>query len=212
MNLSEATLSRLIQQGEGVSLEFKRKINHTRKIAKSIIAFANTIGGMLIVGVDDNGRIYGVDDEKYPADTIRKMAAQDCFPAVNCTISSLKLDGKYIILINVPESTNKPHYLLDRSTGPGPAFIRLGSKTIEASPVQISVMRQSKSPGVSIDYGDAERLLFDYLRQYGTIRFDKFVLLSGLSEEETSRRLGRLILIGMIRSVFVESKEYFTLA
>ena len=51
----------LIAQGESKTLEFKRELPRFEQIAKTVIAFANTSGGKLLIGVDDNGSLVGVD-------------------------------------------------------------------------------------------------------------------------------------------------------
>src|SRR5277367_6336842 len=56
-------LQRLVAEGEGHQLEFKRKASHPEKIVREMIAFANTEGGTILIGVDDNGSLAGV---KYP--------------------------------------------------------------------------------------------------------------------------------------------------
>ena len=49
------SLAELIAQGEGKTLEFKRELPRFEQIAKTVIAFANTSGGRLLIGVDDDG-------------------------------------------------------------------------------------------------------------------------------------------------------------
>ena len=66
MNLEE--LNRVVQLGEGLTLEFKTRVPKPERIAKEVIAFANTIGGRLLLGVDDDGTVKGVrdsDEEEY---------------------------------------------------------------------------------------------------------------------------------------------------
>ncbi len=60
-------LARLISEGEHEQLDFKYAINDSKKIARSIAAFANTRGGRLLIGVKDNGNIVGLssDEEDY---------------------------------------------------------------------------------------------------------------------------------------------------
>ncbi len=60
MTLQE--LHALVRQGESQYLEFKAKVNHPEKIIREIIAFANTKGGRLIIGVHDDGNIVGLKD------------------------------------------------------------------------------------------------------------------------------------------------------
>ncbi len=57
--MREETLGQLIKQGEGQTVEFKREF--TTDVGKEIVAFANTDGGVIIIGVDDDGRIVGVE-------------------------------------------------------------------------------------------------------------------------------------------------------
>lgn len=206
MRFSEAALKSLIQQGEGIALEFKRRINHPKKIGKSLVAFANTLGGFLIIGVDDNGFVYGIEDEKYPAEFIEMISSAECEPPVRYNLFSIKIDGKYVILIEVPESSIKPHFLKKDHS----AYIRIGDKSLIASQVQLALMKETYNKSTRVDFGESERLLFDYLSAYGTITFQKFSVLSGLTEAESSVRLSRLIAIGMIRSVFVDSTEHFS--
>lgn len=207
MRFTDAALKSLIQQGEGAALEFKRKINHPKKIAKSLVAFANSLGGFLVIGVDDNGFVYGVDDEKYPAELLELISATECTPPVEYALFSLKIDSKYVILIEIPESTFKPHYVKKENL----PYIRVGDKSIVAGPVQVGLMKEKNHSTGKINFGEAERLLFDYLTAYGTITFEKFRVLSGLDIQESGDRLTRLIQIGMVKSVFVDSTEYFSL-
>jgi predicted HTH transcriptional regulator len=61
-------LRKLILQGEGATLDFKKTITSNEKIAKSLVAFANNKGGKLLIGVADDGTIKGVkseDEERY---------------------------------------------------------------------------------------------------------------------------------------------------
>ncbi|MBN8704559.1 MAG: ATP-binding protein [Bacteroidetes bacterium] len=208
MRFSDAALKSLIQQGEGVALEFKRKINHPKKIAKSLVAFANSLGGFLVIGVDDNGFIYGIEDEKYPAELLHLISETDCTPPVNYSLFSIKIDNKYVLVIEIPESLTKPHFIKTENQ----PYIRVGDKSIVAGPVQIALMKEKSSKSGKINFGEAERLLFDYLTAYGTITLEKFKVLSGLNVNESSERLTRLIQIGMVKSVFIETTEYFTLA
>ena len=59
---------RMIEEGEGFEIEFKRKVSTPEKIARAMIAFANTRGGSILFGVDDDGSIVGVESEKSEAD------------------------------------------------------------------------------------------------------------------------------------------------
>jgi predicted HTH transcriptional regulator len=73
---------RLIEEGEGFEVEFKRKVSTPEKIARALIAFANTRGGYILFGVDDDGSIIGVESEKSEVDLIRHAGAFLCSPEI----------------------------------------------------------------------------------------------------------------------------------
>src|SRR3546814_20954398 len=62
--ITDVTIKTLILQGEGEQLDFKNRISNCAKIAKTLVAFANTKGGKLLVGVADDGTIKGVKSEE----------------------------------------------------------------------------------------------------------------------------------------------------
>ena len=62
--MNRKQLINLIENGENLNVEFKQRFSDYEKISKEIIAFANTNGGYIIFGIDDNGKTYGVESEK----------------------------------------------------------------------------------------------------------------------------------------------------
>lgn len=211
--VSSEAIKRLIQRGEGVNLEFKRRINIPSKIAKSLVAFANTQGGILLIGIDDNGYVYGVPDEKYPLITLKKIATTWCSPAIDFTSEMVELDGRFIIYANIPESHLKPHFVIPHDTETNTAYIRIENKSVEASPLRINLMRNTEiGKNYPVEIGEDERMLFAFLSQYGTITFEKYLGLSGLPETVAIEKLSRLISIGLLKSVVVDNREYFSMS
>ena len=90
-------INELIAGGESSLVEFKRKISKPEKIAKEIVAFANTKGGHLIIGVDDNGAIYGIDSEKYEFEAINYCCEQLIDPPITPILQVMNLKGKYLV-------------------------------------------------------------------------------------------------------------------
>ena len=72
-----AYIRALISEGEHVRQDFKFEISDSRKIARSLSAFANTEGGRLLIGVKDNGRIAGVrsEEEMYMVEAAAQVGA-----------------------------------------------------------------------------------------------------------------------------------------
>src|SRR5690554_7429241 len=97
-----------IAEGEHQQQDFKYAINDSKKIARSLAAFANTDGGSLLVGVKDNGRVAGVasDEEYYMVEAAANMY---CKPPVSFETSIWEEDGKTVMEVVVPRSEQKPH-------------------------------------------------------------------------------------------------------
>lgn len=70
----------LIDEGEGLHVEFKQRFSSYEKIAKELISFANTKGGWLFLGVDDDGSIYGIESEKSDLELVKETIEKYCEP------------------------------------------------------------------------------------------------------------------------------------
>src|ERR1035437_8528240 len=101
-------LIKMIAEGEHQRQDFKYCINDSRKIARSMVAFANTDGGRLLLGIRDNGSVAGVksDEEYYMAEAAAKLYSK---PTVNFQIQQWVIDGKTVLEILIPKSTEIPH-------------------------------------------------------------------------------------------------------
>ena len=69
--MNYADIDILIEEGEGATVEFKRKVTSPEKIVRTLIAFANSHGGNILFGVDDDGSVYGVRSEKEEVEQIQ---------------------------------------------------------------------------------------------------------------------------------------------
>src|SRR5512135_831887 len=94
----------LIEEGESLQVEFKRRFSTPEKIARGLIAFANTRGGYLIFGVDDDKQVVGVESEKSEAELVKDAALNYCEPPVEYEIDFLEVYGKEVVIVSVPES------------------------------------------------------------------------------------------------------------
>jgi len=214
---------RLIEEGEGFEVEFKRKVSTPEKIARTMIAFANTKGGHLLFGVDDDGSIIGVESEKSEADLIREAGSAFCEPEITPEIDIVPFDGKDVIVAYVHQSDNKPHfYTGENGNGNGTGhteehtrvFIRVNDKTVMASKEVIKILRAERAdaPPVRLEFGENERRLFRYLEEYERITTQEFCRLVNISERRATRILVALVRAGVMRIHTLEKRDYFTLA
>lgn len=210
MNLDQ--LNEILFEGEGLTVEFKRKVSSPEKIAKAMIAFANTHGGTLIFGVDDDGRIVGVNSEKEEIDLIFQAAEQHCYPPIEPKIEIFELNGKDVIVVTIEQSENKPHYLVSSNGDAGKAFIRLGSQNVVASDEVVKLMKSDRDGNpLRIEIGESEKRLLNYLSRFGKITVKEFGKLVGITDERASDILVNLVRAGILKLQITGNGDYFTL-
>ncbi len=209
----------LIEEGEGFEIEFKRKVTTPEKIARAMIAFANTKGGYLLFGVDDDGSIVGVESEKSELDLIHTAGLMFCDPEIDPAIDIVAVDGKDVIVAHVRESESKPHCFVNgtrRSNGADETnvFIRMNDKTVMASKEVVKILcdENPNAPPVKIEIGENERRLFRYLEEHERITSKEFSALVNISEQRASRILVFLVRAGVIHIHTYEQRDFFTLA
>jgi ATP-dependent DNA helicase RecG len=125
---SRAELVRLLRGGEDTYLELKVRFSNAEKITAEIIALANTDGGAIIFGVNDQLRIEGVDDVESVEEELRNICATQIQPPVFPYINKVAFDsGRRIVVLEV-DAHNRPHRTLDDKF-----FLREGAIKREAS-------------------------------------------------------------------------------
>jgi predicted HTH transcriptional regulator len=205
-------VKRLIEEGEGFELEFKRRVSSPEKIAKTISAFANTKGGIILFGVDDDGSLIGVESEKSEVDLIREAGERYCDPPVAMDIKFVPYNQKDIIVVTVEESNTKPHFVVNE-TDEEKAFIRVQDTSVLASREVVKVLRdESSEKSLTVTIGENEKRLFAYLDTHERITVREFATLINVSRRRASRILTTLVRVGVIRIHTLEKTDYFTLA
>ncbi len=190
-------LHQLIEQGEHQQQDFKFAINDSKKIAKSLSAFANTDGGRLLIGVKDNGKIVGVksDEEFYMVEAAAKIY---CKPQITFSTRQHQFEGKTVLEISIDPSTERPHYAKDEN-GKWLAYIRMGDENFLAHKIQIDVWKIEKSPkGILFSYTDIERFLIEYLLKNPSISFSKFIRLTKISRKVAEKILSNFVHIDIL--------------
>ncbi len=207
-------LNELIENGENDKVEFKRKFSSPHKIAKEMIAFANSKGGQILFGIDDDKSIIGVESEKGELELITTAAKFYCEPEVEFTTDIMLIKRKDVVVVNIDESQNKPHRLIsDELVDEKKVYIRLNDKSILASRETVKILRNSNenSPPVKISIGQIETTLFDFLHLNEKITVKGFKKLVNISERRASRTLVNLVKAKVIRHHYFGNEDYFTL-
>ncbi|GAB1372190.1 ATP-binding protein [Candidatus Kapaibacterium sp.] len=204
----------IISSGESTSVEFKRKSTTPEKLAKEIAAIANTAGGYLFVGVDDNGTIYGIKSEKSEADIVEQACNFYIEPPIEPLIYIATINDKDILILTIPNSLNKPHRAKssDLEESSSKVYIRLGEKSVEASKEMTRLMRQqAEDKPVKLSIGYNEKRLFNYLEKYERATVKDFAHLVNISARRAERLLIRLVRAGVLSIHNDTNHDYFTL-
>lgn len=129
-----------IKNGENKEIEYKRELpEHSDKYMKSIVAFANSYGGKLIIGVEDDTReIIGVDEEKafQIMDSIANAISDSCEPAIIPDIILQTVENKKLIVVEIAASTQRPYYIKSLGKEKG-VYIRVAGTTRRADDTRL---------------------------------------------------------------------------
>ena len=122
---------------ETENIEFKSQF--TEEIYKEVIAFANTDGGIVYVGIDNDGNAVGLTDVDKEYTRITNGIRDAIMPDVTMFVRFTLQDNK-VVRITVSEGTNKPYYLKSKGLKPSGVFVRQGTSSVQASADQIRRM------------------------------------------------------------------------
>ena len=138
-----------IYLGEDSTIEFKRELPHRESLGDEIAAFANANGGVILIGVDDDSEIVGIDRQNL--DSTEKTAVEICGdnidPMVHIVTEKLQVDNKNLLKIEVPRSP----FVHKSSNG---YFIRQGSSKREMATEQLARLLQSRSQAHRISFDE----------------------------------------------------------
>ncbi len=202
MTLKE--LKKLTELGECATLEFKKKANYPEKIVKELVAFANTNGGRLLLGVDDDGTTSGTRDIEGEAFIVEKAIEELIRPKLNYLIEYIHLtDKKGIAIFKIAESERKPHFVRENpTTRKGTAYIRFKDESIQASrEVREIIQRKLKNKDIQFTYGEKEEALVKHLEMNNSITVADFASLTKTPKFIASRTLIRLVLANVLEVI-----------
>ena len=167
-------LLELIAQGENSSIEFKQVEVRPESLAKELVAFSNTLGGVVLIGVDDNGQIIGTQARPNIEEWVANVVRNNIIPAICPKIESYKTDDKTVIVIQVDKGPDKPYQSID-----GKYWLRVGSTNRMATKEELSRLFQQAGlvhyDIASVDRTNIsdldERKLNDYWQDYYGINY-----------------------------------------
>jgi ATP-dependent DNA helicase RecG len=136
--MTPAQVFELINQGESGSLEFKEEQVRPESLVREMVAFANTFGGIILIGVADDGVITGISKVAEIEQRVINVARHSVTPALCPTIESVVLEGKSVCVITVGKGTAKPYQTLD-----GKFLLRVGSTNRQATQEELSRLFQA---------------------------------------------------------------------
>lgn len=190
-------LYKLIDEGEHQQQDFKFCINDSKKIAKSLVAFANTDGGRLLIGVKDNGKVVGIstDEEYYMVESAAKIFSK---PPIDFSTKQWHTEGKTVLEISISPSTKRPHFAKDES-GKWLAYIRINDENVLAHKIQLAVWKKQNSPkGIRVSYTGDEKFLVDFLQQNHEISYSRFIRMAHISRKKAEEILSNFVLMEVV--------------
>lgn len=203
-------IPKLIEQGEHQMLDFKFEVSDSKKIARSLVAFANTDGGRLLIGVKDNGSISGIrsEEEKYMIQTAAELY---CRPTVEFQAKEWNINGKTVLEIFVPKSKYHKHRAPDHNNI-YKIYIRVNDQNIIADSILLKIWKyKNNKQNIKVTFTDSESFLLKYLNNNKKITLKEFMAEAKINKKEAERILVNFTLINIIKYEITEKVIFFSL-
>lgn len=202
---------------EGKNIEFKRQ--YTDDIKYAVLAFANTDGGTLYIGINDDGSVEGVESPDavmlQVMNMIRDAIRPDITVAVDC--STELMENKHIVVLTIQRGVARPYYLANKGIRPAGVYVRQGASSVPASETAIlqmikessgDVYEEARSLNQNLTFKEAEAYFAKKHLQFGDVQKRTLQLISA---DGTYSNLGMLLsdqCISIIKlAVFEGSKK-----
>ncbi|UOQ77460.1 ATP-binding protein [Hymenobacter sp. 5516J-16] len=205
-------LRELIRQGEGERLEFKKRTTHPTRIARTLASLANTHGGRVLVGVDDDGRIVGVRDAEEEIYQLRQAAQHYIDPPLELRFKEVEEDDRVVLVVTVAESSHKPHRA-QVADGDWRAYVRVRDESVQTSQLtEKALERTDTGPRFErIPLNKEELAVLDYLQKNPRITLAQYMKLLNIGQRRAYRTLIKLTLHGYIKHHDKQKEAYYTL-
>lgn len=203
------TIAKLIAQGENQQLDFKFEISSASKIAKSLVAFANSKGGKLLIGVKDNGVIAGIrtDEEIFMLESAAKLYSN---PQIEFKTKFWDIEGKAILEVTIPKGKKQPYFAKD-DNNTWQCYVRVEDKNIVANNIYLRYIKEKNNRNVRLQYKRQIEFILDYLNDFNTIDFNTFKQVAQIGDKQAENILVDLMILDIIEMKIEEKRNYFVL-
>ncbi len=198
-------LTVLIEQGEHQQLDFKFEVNDSKKIARTLCAFANTDGGRLLIGVKDNGVISGVhsDEEYFMIEAASQMYTR---PEIPFQAKRWEVGGKVVLEIYIAPGSDKPYTAPDRDDR-FKAYIRVADENMLANEVLLLAWRKKQQTGGTLlKISKPVEILLSFLNEHPTITINQLCRIAHVNYYTARNILSDLIAVDALEYM-VENKR-----
>lgn len=199
-----------IEEGEHQQLDFKFEVSDSKKIARTLSAFANTDGGRLLIGVKDNGAIAGVrsEEEYYMIEAASRMYTR---PEVPFTATRWEVNGRTVLEIYIAPSPDRPHAAPDKDDL-YKAYIRVADENILANEVLVMAWKKKKRPdGTLLKVSQPVELLLGFLDTHPAISLSQFCRLARIRYQAARNILSDLLAMDTLRYVVSDKRILYQL-
>ena len=181
---------------ENTNMELKRE--YTGEIKNTVVAFANTQGGIVKIGIEDDGTICGVQNADDTLTRVTNALRDSILPDITMFVS-YNVTDEMVIEVTVNEGTNKPYFLKEKGMKPSGVYVRQGASSAPASWEQIRAMiKQTDGDKYEVLRSFEQDLSFEYAKEEfknNNLPFDqsKYITLGIMNKDNTYSNLGLLI-------------------
>lgn len=195
------SLKKTISEGEGQQLDFKFRIEDQKKIARTLVAFANSEGGSLLIGVKDNGKIAGINPEE-EFHMIQGAAALFCKPALTFESRIWQEDMKLVLEIKVEANANHIFQAQDEE-GNWKFYVRRKDQTLIANKIiQKTWVLEKNALKKPPTFGENELVILKLIQNHQPMTLSKIYRTSEINKSRVDQIVSLLVYWKMVTMKF----------
>lgn len=198
-----------LKEGEHTQLDFKQRVSDPLKIARTISSFANTKGGIILIGVTDFGEITGIDPEQ-EIFVLRKSGKDFCNPSIQLKFETLLSGKKKLLAVYIQPTKGYKHSVVDLN-GNEKVYIRELDECVLQDNFLKENQRLENSKKPIMIYAQESKGLFQYLGKQHTITTAQYMDLVEVTYERAEESLEKLERSGVLIRYKNGSSHYYSL-